>query len=130
MSMKGVIILFALFSLGSLMPAKHWLVETEDGGDDSEGVTETRSKIQVPVYRYYIFFPADLMENKKWVWVPDEGKEATGGFGGVATPPAIVYEPTRNPCTNMIQSCYCGGCDNPHKNVRIPQINVRETQTV
>ena len=27
------------------MPAKHWLVETEDGGDDSEGVTETRSKI-------------------------------------------------------------------------------------
>ena len=45
MSMKGVIILFALFSLGSLMPAKHWLIETEDGGDDSEGVTETRSKI-------------------------------------------------------------------------------------
>ena len=36
---------YTLFSIGSLMPAKHWLVETEDGGDDSIGVTETKSKI-------------------------------------------------------------------------------------
>ena len=52
--MKGVMILFALFSLGSLMPAKHWLIETEDGGDDSEGVTETKSKILGLRYNYTI----------------------------------------------------------------------------
>ena len=46
MSMKGVMILFALFSLGILMPAKHWLVETLDSGDDSKGVTETKSKLR------------------------------------------------------------------------------------
>ena len=52
MSMKGVMILLAIFSLGSLMPGKHWLIETEDGGDDSEGATKTKSKIldyQVPL---------------------------------------------------------------------------------
>ena len=27
------------------MPGKHLLIETEDGGDDSKGVTETKSKI-------------------------------------------------------------------------------------
>ena len=54
MSMKGVMILFAIFSLGSLMPAKHWLIETEDGGDDSEGVTETKSKILGLRYNYTI----------------------------------------------------------------------------
>ena len=54
LSMKGVMILFALFSLGSLMPAKHWLIETEDGGDDSEGVTETKSKILGLRYNYTI----------------------------------------------------------------------------
>ena len=43
--MKGVMILFALFSLGSLMPGKHFLIETEDGGDDLGGLTETKSKI-------------------------------------------------------------------------------------
>ena len=43
MSMKGVMILFALFSLGILMPAKHWLVETLD---NSKGVTETKSKLR------------------------------------------------------------------------------------
>ena len=43
--MKGVMILFALFSLGSLMPGKHWLIETEDSGDDSGGATKTKSKI-------------------------------------------------------------------------------------
>ena len=43
--MKGVMILFALFSLGSLMPGKHFLIETEDGGDDSGEVTEIKSKI-------------------------------------------------------------------------------------
>ena len=45
MSMKGVMTLFAIFSLGSQMPGKHWLIETEDSGDDSEGVTKTKSKI-------------------------------------------------------------------------------------
>ena len=45
--MKGVMILFALFSLGSLMPGKlkHLLIETKDGGDDTKSVTETKSKI-------------------------------------------------------------------------------------
>ena len=43
--MKGVMILFALFSLGSLMPGKHLLIETKEGGDDSEGATKTKSKI-------------------------------------------------------------------------------------
>ena len=56
MSMKGVIILFALFSLGSLMPAKHWLVETEDSEDDSEGVTETKSKILGFKFQYISSF--------------------------------------------------------------------------
>ena len=59
MSMKGVIILFALFSLGSLMPAKHWLIETEDGGDDSEGVTETKSKI-LGLKFHYSYLTASL----------------------------------------------------------------------
>ena len=47
MSMKGVMFLFALFSLGSLMPGKlkHLLIETKDGGDDTKSVTETKSKI-------------------------------------------------------------------------------------
>ena len=45
MSMKGVMILFAIFSLVSLMPGKHFLIETEDGGDDLGGLTETKSKI-------------------------------------------------------------------------------------
>ena len=47
MSMKGVMILFAIFSLGSLRPGKHWLIETEDkdSGDDLGGVVETKSKI-------------------------------------------------------------------------------------
>ena len=45
MSMKGVMILLAIFSLGSLMPGKHFLIETEDGGDHSEGATKTKSKI-------------------------------------------------------------------------------------
>ena len=40
--MKGVIILLALFSLGNLMPGKHWLVETEDGGDDAEMATNSK----------------------------------------------------------------------------------------
>ena len=40
-------ILFAIFSLGSLRPGKHWLIETEDkdSGDDLGGVVETKSKI-------------------------------------------------------------------------------------
>ena len=47
MSMKGVMILFAIFSLGSLMPGKrkHLLIETKDDGDDTKGVAETKSKI-------------------------------------------------------------------------------------
>ena len=47
MSIRGVMILFAIFSLGSQMPGKrkHLLIETKDGGDDSKGVTETKSKI-------------------------------------------------------------------------------------
>ena len=54
--MKGVMILFAIFSLGSLMPGKHWLIETEDDGDDSEGITKTKSKIldyQVPLLQIF-----------------------------------------------------------------------------
>ena len=55
MSMKGVMILFALFSLGNLRPGKNYLIETEDGGDDAGGVTGTKSKIldfqhQLPLY--------------------------------------------------------------------------------
>ena len=50
------------------MPGKHWLVETEDGGEDSEGVTEKiKSKIllgRLQVTLYYLF-SADLMENKR-----------------------------------------------------------------
>ena len=45
MSMKGVMILFALFSFGRQRPGKHFLIETEDGGDDLGGVVETKSKI-------------------------------------------------------------------------------------
>ena len=56
MSMKGVMILLAIFSLGSLMPGKHFFIETEDGGggEDTKGVAKTKSKIlhfhyQVPL---------------------------------------------------------------------------------
>ena len=45
MSLKEVMILFAIFSIGSLLPGKHWLIETEDGGDHSRRVPETKSKI-------------------------------------------------------------------------------------
>ena len=107
--MKGVMILFALFSIGSLMPAKHWLIETEDSGDDSKRVIETKSKILGFRFHYInILFYADLMENKKWVWVPDEEKEVTDGFADVTTPSAIIQQQTE-PCTSMAQ-CACGSC--------------------
>ena len=67
MSMKGVMILFALFSFGRQRPGKHFLIETEDSGDDLGGVVETKSKIQdnqLPSY-YYYSLSADLMENKR-----------------------------------------------------------------
>ena len=110
MSMKGVMILFALFSIGSLMPAKHWLIETEDSGDDSKGVIETKSKILGFGFHYInILFYADLMENKKWVWVPDEEKEVTDGFEDVTTPSAAIIQQQTKPCTSMVQ-CACGSC--------------------
>ena len=103
------------------MPAKHWLIETEDSGDDSKGVIETKSKILGFGFHYInILFYADLMENKKWVWVPDEEKEVNSGFEDVTKSAAIIH--FTEPCTSMVQ-CACGSCDND-KNVMIPQIGV------
>ena len=67
MSLKEVMILFAIFSLGIMLPGKHWLIETEDGGDDSRGVTENKSKI-LDYHTSIALFFADSMENKSLKW--------------------------------------------------------------
>ena len=46
------------------MPGKHFLIETEDSGDDSEGATKTKSKILHSRFHCYIFC-TDIMENKR-----------------------------------------------------------------
>ena len=85
--MKGVMILLAIFSLGSLMPGKHFLIETEDSGDDSGAATKTKSKILHSRFHCYIFC-TDIMENKRspinecinWPYcsdVPAEGNKVT-----------------------------------------------------